>query len=138
MNKKTVIIGAIVWIFIVVGVVVIVNQPETPRLDSIIQDVKNTNTQSAESVVGTSTETITQKQFTLAEVAQHASKASCYTAVKGNVYDLTPAIDAHPGGAEKMMRICGIEGTSIFTGKHGGQPLPEAGLAKLQIGVLIQ
>ncbi len=79
-----------------------------------------------------------QKQFTLVEIAQHNTKDSCYTAVQGKVYDLTPAINTHPGGPDKIASICGIDGTQAFVDKHRGQPRPEAGLAKLQIGVLAQ
>lgn len=127
MNKKTIIVGLIICILIVIGVVVIITKPQTTQSNPV-----NPVTSS---VPGATT---TEKQFTLTEVAQHNTKDSCYTIVRGNVYDLTPAISTHPGGLDKIMSICGIDGTNAFVNKHGGQPRQEAGLAKLQIGVLVQ
>ncbi len=120
MNKKFIVVGVIVCILIVVGIIVSTSKP-VPQKETLA-----------------STTPVAQKQFTMAEVAQHNTKDSCYTTVQGKVYDLTPAINTHPGGPDKIASICGIDGTQAFLGKHGGQPKPEAGLAKLQIGVLAQ
>lgn len=75
-------------------------------------------------------------EYSLDEVAKHNSREDCYTAVNGNVYNLTDAISKHPGGADAISKLCGIDGTQIFENQHGGQEKPEAGLAGLQIGVL--
>lgn len=75
--------------------------------------------------------------YTLAEVAAHASKESCWTTVDGDVYDLTSFIPNHPGG-EKILKICGIDGSSVFGGKHGANDQAKAMLATLKIGVLAQ
>lgn len=76
------------------------------------------------------------KTFTMAEVATHNSEASCYSAIGGNVYDLTSFISEHPGGDRNILKICGKDGTSAFEGQHGGQYRPEQILAGLQIGIL--
>ena len=76
------------------------------------------------------------KTFTLVDVAAHATVASCYSAVNGNVYDLTSWISKHPGGEKAILGICGKDGTSAFTGKHGGQEKPEAALKYFLIGTL--
>lgn len=76
--------------------------------------------------------------FTMAQVAQHNSQNSCYTAINGNVYDLTSFIDAHPGGAGSILSLCGVDGTTAFMNMHGGQGRPEAELASLKIGALVQ
>jgi cytochrome b involved in lipid metabolism len=74
--------------------------------------------------------------FTMADVAKHATKASCYSAVNGSVYDLTSWISAHPGGAAAIISLCGTDGTAAFMAQHGGQARPEQELASLKIGIL--
>jgi cytochrome b involved in lipid metabolism len=76
------------------------------------------------------------KTFTMAEVSTHSTKDSCYSAVRGTVYDLTSWIYKHPGGANNILKICGKDGTSAFTGKHEGEPKPEQILAGFEIGTL--
>ncbi len=78
------------------------------------------------------------KVFTMAEVALHADATSCYSVVNGSVYDLTNWITKHPGGQQAIKGLCGKDGTSAFTGKHGGQQKPETTLAGFEIGVLVQ
>lgn len=74
--------------------------------------------------------------YTLAEVEQHDTEASCWTAVDGNVYDLTPFIRKHPGGRANIMRICGIDGTAAFSDQHGGERRPENTLDDYYLGPL--
>lgn len=76
------------------------------------------------------------KTFTLADVAAHNTKASCYTTVGGSVYDLTPFIGQHPGGEANIMKICGVDGSSMFGDQHGGERRPVSELASLKIGTL--
>lgn len=76
------------------------------------------------------------KTYTLAEIAKHSNASSCYTAVRGTVYDLTNFITKHPGGASNILKICGKDGTSAFTRKHAGRPEPEQELAGHEIGKL--
>ncbi len=78
----------------------------------------------------------TAKTFTLAQVAEHNTKTSCYTTIQGSVYDLTTWIAQHPGGQSAIIGLCGIEGTKGFMQQHGGQGNPERELASLKIGVL--
>jgi hypothetical protein len=74
--------------------------------------------------------------FTMAEIASHDSAASCYTAISGSVYDLTSFINQHPGGADRILSICGIDGTAAFLGQHSGQSEPQQILATFKIGVV--
>jgi predicted heme/steroid binding protein len=76
--------------------------------------------------------------FTLAQVAQHSSRASCYSAIRGIVYDLTSWIDRHPGGPDKILSICGKDGSSAFVNQHEGEPRPEQMLASFKLGTLAQ
>jgi len=80
----------------------------------------------------------TAASFTMQQVAAHNSAASCYSAISGSVYDLTPFIGRHPGGAAAIKSLCGVDGTAAFTGQHGGQGRPVSELASLKIGVLAQ
>lgn len=74
--------------------------------------------------------------FSLAQIAEHATAASCWSAVNGSVYDLTKWIPLHPGGEAKIKAMCGKDGSAAFSGKHGGQERPEATLASYKIGEL--
>jgi len=76
--------------------------------------------------------------FTRAQVATHNSKASCYTVIRGSVYDLTSWISKHPGGQQAIISLCGVDGTTAFDAQHGGQPRQENVLASFKIGVLVQ
>lgn len=76
--------------------------------------------------------------YTMQQVAEHNSAASCYTAINGSVYDLTPFITQHPGGRAAILSLCGVDGTSAFEAQHGGQRRPERELATLRIGTLAQ
>lgn len=75
-------------------------------------------------------------EYTLAEVQAHASKESCYTVVAGGVYDITAYIPHHPGGERDIMKVCGTDGSALFTRKHGANDEAQAQLASMQIGVL--
>jgi len=75
--------------------------------------------------------------FTLVQIATHNSSTSCYTTVNGVVYDVTPWIQKHPGGAKAILSMCGKDGSAAFNGQHGGQRKPEQELATFKIGVLI-
>lgn len=103
-------------------------------------DMRTTNDSSVQTTPTKSpTNTTTQtsaKTYTLADIAKHANASSCYTAVRGTVYDLTNFITKHPGGAANILKICGKDGTSAFTRKHAGRPEPEQELAGHEIGKL--
>lgn len=82
--------------------------------------------------------TSTPTGITMAEVAQHASAESCWSVVRGNVYDLTTWIAKHPGGKSSILRMCGTDATASFEGQHGGDARPEQALASFLIGPLAQ
>jgi cytochrome b involved in lipid metabolism len=74
--------------------------------------------------------------YTLAQVAQHANAQSCWTAINGGVYDVTSWINEHPGGPERILNICGTDGSTAFNQQHGGQRQPANELATFEIGTL--
>lgn len=74
--------------------------------------------------------------ITMAEVAAHNSKASCWSAINGSVYDLTSWVPEHPGGEKAILRICGTDGSARYNGQHGGASKQAAILAGFKIGIL--
>jgi cytochrome b involved in lipid metabolism len=73
--------------------------------------------------------------ITLAEIANHATREDCWTAIDTTVYDLTPYMQQHPGGAGSLAWLCGIDGTTAFKSQHGSEQRPASDLASLAIGV---
>lgn len=57
---------------------------------------------------------------TLGEVGQHATPEDCWSAVYGNVYDLTGYAPNHRrgGGPSAVYKMCGIDGTDLFDDYH--------------------
>jgi hypothetical protein len=74
--------------------------------------------------------------FSADDVAQHATAEDCWTIVDGNVYDVTPFVSRHPGGLAAISQICGVDGTELFSGKHGSDIAPNSQLESLKIGTL--
>lgn len=74
--------------------------------------------------------------YTLVEVGQHADASSCWAAINGKVYDLTQWINQHPGGPDKILSICGTDGSAAFNRQHGGESRPANELTNFYIGVL--
>jgi len=83
-----------------------------------------------------SAKTPTTQIYSMTDVSSHKDAKSCWTAINGNVYDLTSWIDEHPGGREAILYICGKDGTEAFNTQHGGQARPEAELKAFLIGKL--
>jgi cytochrome b involved in lipid metabolism/uncharacterized membrane protein len=75
-------------------------------------------------------------RYTRAEVSPHASATSCWSIVNGIVYDLTPWITRHPGGAEGILDMCGTNGAGEFFEQHAGDADAATVLAGYRIGVL--
>ncbi len=78
-----------------------------------------------------------QSGYTLADVAKHSSQSSCWSAINGNVYDLTRWINQHPGGPDAILSICGTDGSAAFNAQHGGQGRPAQELTNFYIADLM-
>lgn len=74
--------------------------------------------------------------YTMQQVAQHADIGSCWTAINGQVYDLSSWIDRHPGGSEKILELCGTDGSAAFNLQHTGDARPTDELATFRLGPL--
>ncbi|MDA1079715.1 MAG: cytochrome b5 domain-containing protein [bacterium] len=67
---------------------------------------------------------MTEKTFTLEEVAKHATPEDCYLAIEGKVYDVTAFIagEKHLGG-EAIVFGCGKDATAMFNERQSdGKP----------------
>ena len=74
----------------------------------------------------------------MATVQSHHTKEDCFTAINGNVYDLSSWVYRHPGGASSIIALCGTDGSAAFNKKHGSSRSAQAMLALLKIGELQQ
>jgi cytochrome b involved in lipid metabolism len=72
-----------------------------------------------------------QKAYTLLEVSLHGTPESCWLAIGGKVYDVTPIITdrKHPGGAP-IVEGCGKEATALFETRPMGSGTPHSEAAR--------
>lgn len=139
MNRNIYIGLIVIIIIILIGVFAFAGKsPEMSEMED--GTATSTDNQSATSTDSTDTgaSTTSATTYTMSDVATHNNAQSCWTVVSGEVYDLTAWIGKHPGGPGAIMSLCGKDGTSAFTGQHGGQDRPEQTLASFKIGVLAQ
>jgi succinate dehydrogenase/fumarate reductase flavoprotein subunit len=68
---------------------------------------------------------VARRDVTKAELGGHASEASCWVAVYGEVYDFTDFLDEHPAGAEAILKYGGTDGTAIFDSVHSKDMLDD-------------
>jgi len=151
-NKKIILIGGIIFlILIVAGIFIYVNkQKEVSSPNQIKTEKQEISSPQDQSIQSQNQEKLTQtsgeekteengeteKTYTMEEVSKHNSKESCWTVIRGEVYDLTNWIDKHPGGADKILKLCGKDGTDLFVKIHGGKEKPEKILEGFEIGAL--
>jgi len=85
-------------------------------------------------VAGKAATTTAVASFTLADVTKHNSGTDCWSIVNGTVYDLTSWIAKHPGGADAIKAMCGIDGTAMYSGKHGSSTSALGVLDGMKVG----
>lgn len=114
--------------------------PDNPAADisTDTTDVTITANELAQSTVSWDNTAVDPTAYTMDQITAANTQANCLTVINGKVYDLTAWINQHPWGDRNILRICGIDGTSAFQGKHGGQQSPEATLEWFQVGLLAQ
>ncbi|KAF9474469.1 hypothetical protein BDN70DRAFT_815657 [Pholiota conissans] len=61
--------------------------------------------------------------WSLAQVAQHNSKTSCWVIIKNNVYDVTDFLLEHPGGADVILKYAGRDATAVYEPIHSPDAL---------------
>jgi cytochrome b involved in lipid metabolism len=84
----------------------------------------------------TPTPSATQAGYSMADVKKANTRAKCWSAIDGNVYDLTAWISSHPGGAGAITFLCGTDGSNAFKAQHEGQRSPTNRLAQYLLGPL--
>jgi cytochrome b involved in lipid metabolism len=110
---------------------------QTPNTDSKtsanVENTKSTTTSTSPKPTTTGTKS---SEYTLAQVASHNKSSDCWTAINGEVYNVTSWIKDHPGGGGAIISLCGIDGSSAFNDQHGGERRPANELASFKIGTL--
>lgn len=61
--------------------------------------------------------------FTTSEVAKHASKTDCWIIIDSKVYNVTPFLEDHPGGARTILRLAGKDASKDFHALHNASVL---------------
>lgn len=89
-------------------------------------------------VSATPTPTATIAGYTMEQVKANNTAQKCWSAINGQVYDLTTWISSHPGGAAAITSLCGTDGTSAYINQHQGQSQPASRLAGYLLGPLIK
>jgi len=59
--------------------------------------------------------------YTMEEVEQHATEESAWFVHEGKVYDATPFLNDHPGGAESILISTGMDATDEFNSIHSSK-----------------
>lgn len=70
----------------------------------------------------------------LEAVAKHATVSDCYLVISGSVYDVSPFLSAHPGGAKTIIPYCGKDGTDAFATKDVNPKRDHTQMAKNMLG----
>ena len=74
--------------------------------------------------------------YTMAQVKANKSRSKCWSAINGNVYDLTAWIGSHPGGESSIESLCDTDGSASFNAMHANKSKPESRLASYLLGPL--
>lgn len=117
---------------------------ETESAESESSETESTESDSTESEEVTEEEPVEEEApeetepagYTMAMVSENDDASSCWSAINGNVYDLTEWINSHPGGSSNILSLCGTDGSSSFNARHSGQSNPESTLQSFLLGPL--
>ncbi|MFA5106073.1 MAG: cytochrome b5-like heme/steroid binding domain-containing protein [Candidatus Micrarchaeia archaeon] len=52
--------------------------------------------------------------ITLSEFSRHSTASSCWTAIHGDVFDMTGLVGKYPLGASKILNLCALDGTYFY------------------------
>lgn len=61
------------------------------------------------------------KTFTMEEVEKHDTPDSAWFVHEGRVYDATPFLKEHPGGADSILLVAGTDATDEFNAIHSSK-----------------
>ena len=77
-----------------------------------------------------------QRRVTGTELAKHDRPDDAWTAIQGNVFNITEYIDFHPGGASELRRAAGKDCTQLFKQVHAWVNFASL-LGKCKVGHLV-
>ncbi|KAF9877260.1 hypothetical protein CkaCkLH20_05526 [Colletotrichum karsti] len=86
-----------------------------PHWSQLHQDLFTTVKRSSSSPTGPKNSIISPSTL-----AAHNSIDSCWTAIGGTVYDMTPFLSTHPGGPKTLLESAGTVADERFAETHGG------------------
>ena len=70
------------------------------------------------------------------ELAKHNTVDDAWMCIRGQVYNVTPYMEYHPGGVDELMRGAGKDATALFDEVHNWVNYRSM-LAKCQVGQLV-
>lgn len=107
-------------------------------LNLLLVEAKRKSDQIVSSPIVTTEDTQNESwpEYSMIEVATHATAEDCWMVVAGGVYDITSEIakNDHPGGRNSMVSGCGKDMTEVFVQFHTAGT--RASLDDFQIGVV--
>ena len=81
----------------------------------------------------------TEKQYSLQDVAKHATPGDCWMSINGQVYDFTAYLPGHPADPAVIQPWCGKDASEAYRTKTRGRPhspYADSLLPKYRIGAL--
>ena len=81
----------------------------------------------------------TEKQYSLQDVAKHATPGDCWMSINGQVYDFTAYLPGHPADPAVIQPWCGKDASEAYRTKTRGRPhspYADTLLPKYRIGAL--
>ena len=64
----------------------------------------------------------TEKQYSLQDVAKHATPSDCWMSINGQVYDFTAYLPGHPADPAVIQPWCGKDASEAYRTKTRGRP----------------
>jgi hypothetical protein len=107
-----------------------------PKPTPSVTPAPATTPSAAASSTPTPTPAATKVGYTMTQVRANNTAANCWAVIDDSVYDLTNWIKSHPGGSGAILGLCGVDGSSSFNARHGGQSSPKSTLAGYLLGPL--
>jgi len=107
-----------------------------PKPTPSVTPAAATTPSAAASSTPTPTPAATKVGYTMTQVRANNTAANCWAVIDDSVYDLTNWIKSHPGGSGAIVGLCGVDGSSSFNARHGGQSSPKSTLAGYLLGPL--
>jgi cytochrome b involved in lipid metabolism len=139
-KSSSIVIFLVIVIVLIGGITLVANKTQAPTGENMFPGGTSAGSESINPSANetSTTSSTTMGSYTLDQVAMHKTQTDCWTAINGKVYNLTPFVTKHPGGVDNIIKVCGIDGTTLFANQHDSQKNPNTALSMMQIGVLVK